>query len=45
METTDRNGDVGPPPGAALRAALPATFPVFLGYTTIGAAFGLLLAS
>jgi len=32
-------------PWAAFRAALPATFPVFLGYTTIGAAFGLLLAS
>lgn len=33
------------PRGAALRAALSASFPVFLGYTTIGTAFGLLLAS
>jgi 4-azaleucine resistance transporter AzlC len=30
---------------AAIRAALPATIPVFLGYVTIGMAFGLLLAS
>ncbi len=50
MESTDRgSAPAVPPPRAplreALRAALPATFPVFLGYTTIGAAFGLLLAS
>ncbi len=32
-------------PRTALAAALPVSFPVFLGYTTIGAAFGLLLAS
>ena len=30
---------------SAFRAALPVTFPVFLGYGTIGAAFGLLLSS
>ena len=33
------------PRASALRSALSASFPVFLGYTTIGAAFGLLLAS
>lgn len=46
MESMDR--EIAPAGRAfrtALRAALPATFPVFLGYTTIGAAFGLLLAS
>lgn len=45
--TDSRGSDASPRPArrGAFRAAVPATFPVFLGYLTIGTAFGLLLAS